>query len=157
MFTWIKKPFLILPRKQISFPKKSNLPLTRPKTPPLSKSNLLKSSWNRIFTWRCSEVRKILRCRRHWWWSSQRGRRLAIHTTSYTRLVREDLEAYGKWRTNSRNKYMLWKKYPRPSKLCFYFRVIMKKSVNSVINEKFLLDEMSNPFIINAIDSFQDR
>ena len=33
----------------------------------------------------------------------------------------------------------------------------MKKSVNSVINEKLLLDEMSNPFIINAIDSFQDR
>lgn len=33
----------------------------------------------------------------------------------------------------------------------------MKKSVNSVINEKILLDELSNPFIINAIDSFQDR
>ena len=33
----------------------------------------------------------------------------------------------------------------------------MKKSVNSVINEKILLDEMSSPFIINAIDSFQDR
>lgn len=33
----------------------------------------------------------------------------------------------------------------------------MKKSVTSVINEKLLLNELCNPFIINALESFQDR
>jgi serum/glucocorticoid-regulated kinase 2 len=33
----------------------------------------------------------------------------------------------------------------------------MKKSVASVINEKMLLDHLSNPFIINTHQAFQDR
>lgn len=33
----------------------------------------------------------------------------------------------------------------------------MKKSVGSVINEKLILDKISNPFIINMRSAFQDR
>lgn len=36
-------------------------------------------------------------------------------------------------------------------------RVLVKKSVGSVINEKTILDQLSNPFIINMVSSFQDR
>jgi serine/threonine protein kinase len=39
-------------------------------------------------------------------------------------------------------------------KLC---RVLLKKSVGSVINEKSILEQISNPFIINMKSSFQDR
>jgi serine/threonine protein kinase len=37
------------------------------------------------------------------------------------------------------------------------FRVLLKKSVGSVINEKSILEQISNPFIINMKSSFQDR
>ena len=36
-------------------------------------------------------------------------------------------------------------------------RVLLKKSVASVINEKIILDQIANPFIINMKSSFQDR
>lgn len=36
-------------------------------------------------------------------------------------------------------------------------RVLLKKSVGSVINEKSILEQISNPFIINMKSSFQDR
>lgn len=36
-------------------------------------------------------------------------------------------------------------------------RVILKKSVGSVINEKVILGQLSNPFIINMVSAFQDR
>jgi serum/glucocorticoid-regulated kinase 2 len=39
----------------------------------------------------------------------------------------------------------------------FLFRIIAKKSINSIMNEKLLLDELSNPFIINSRSYFQDR
>jgi serine/threonine protein kinase len=35
--------------------------------------------------------------------------------------------------------------------------VLLKKSVGSVINEKSILEQISNPFIINMKSSFQDR
>ena len=37
------------------------------------------------------------------------------------------------------------------------FRVLLKKSVGSVINEKTILEQVNNPFIINMKSSFQDR
>ena len=37
------------------------------------------------------------------------------------------------------------------------FRVLLKKSVSSVINEKTILDQLENPFIINMKSAFQDR
>ena len=43
-------------------------------------------------------------------------------------------------------------------KVFFYLlRVLLKKSVGSVINEKTILEQLSNPFIINMISAFQDR
>ena len=36
-------------------------------------------------------------------------------------------------------------------------KVLLKKSVASVVNEKSILDQLSNPFIINMKTSFQDR
>ena len=36
-------------------------------------------------------------------------------------------------------------------------RVLLKKSVGSVINERTILEQLTNPFIINMISAFQDR
>ena len=36
-------------------------------------------------------------------------------------------------------------------------RVLVKKSVGSVINEKLILEKISNAFIINMRSAFQDR
>ncbi len=37
------------------------------------------------------------------------------------------------------------------------FRIIAKKSVSSIMNEKELLDELNSPFLINSCGNFQDR
>ena len=36
-------------------------------------------------------------------------------------------------------------------------KVLLKKSVASVVNEKSILDQLSNGFIINMKSAFQDR
>jgi serine/threonine protein kinase len=37
------------------------------------------------------------------------------------------------------------------------FRVLLKKSVGSVVNEKIILEQLCSPFIINMRSAFQDR
>lgn len=36
-------------------------------------------------------------------------------------------------------------------------KVIQKKSINSVMNERILLAKLKHPFIINMVAAFQDR
>lgn len=60
--------------------------------------------------------------------------------------------AVEKDRTNPRHEINLKGKV-----LFLSSRVILKKSVASVINEKSILEELSHPFIINMKSYFQDR
>ena len=39
----------------------------------------------------------------------------------------------------------------------FFYRVIGKRSVNSVLNEKYLLEHLRHPYIVNMHYAFQDR
>jgi serine/threonine kinase 32/serum/glucocorticoid-regulated kinase 2 len=39
----------------------------------------------------------------------------------------------------------------------FKGKIIQKKSINSVMNERALLAKLKHPFIINMVASFQDR
>lgn len=72
-------------------------------------------------------------------------------------LVREDLEECGRLRWIKLENYMLWRKWVRPSKIDFYQRVIQKRSVNSVLNERYLLEHLYHPFLVNMSYSFSDR
>lgn len=36
-------------------------------------------------------------------------------------------------------------------------KIIQKKSINSVMNERILLAKLKHPFIINMVAAFQDR
>lgn len=57
----------------------------------------------------------------------------------------------------------VWKVSNKKTKLIYAMKiidkakVITKKSVNSVMNERELLAKINNPFIVNMICAFQDR
>lgn len=36
-------------------------------------------------------------------------------------------------------------------------KIIQKRSVNSVLNEKYLLEHLHHPFLVNMLYAFQDR
>lgn len=54
---------------------------------------------------------------------------------------------------------MLWKKCLKHciSKFLFFLRIITKKSVNSVMNERTLLSSLKHTLIVNMYYAFQDR
>ena len=57
----------------------------------------------------------------------------------------------------------MWKVEHKRSKMKFALKemikakILAKKSVNSVMNEKQLLSLLSHPFLVNMVNSFQDR
>jgi serine/threonine protein kinase len=53
-------------------------------------------------------------------------------------------------------QYMLWNKSRKLRTFRNLLRVLIKKSIESILNEKTLLSKLINPFIINMKCSFQD-
>ena len=68
------------------------------------------------------------------------------------------MEKFGKSNPKKLEPYMLWKSYPRPSKIIsLIIRVLAKKSVKSIMNERKFLIKLKHPFLVNMVSSFQDR
>jgi len=140
MCTWTRKTFSILPKRQTSFPKKLNQQSKHQKTRLQSKWSPPKKLWNKTSMSLFLEHKKTLLFLPQSWWKRRRENWHETPTILFTRLVLEDLGVSGKLKTNNLKKFTQWKKFLKPSKEEINFRVIMKKSVNSVINEKILLD-----------------
>ena len=62
----------------------------------------------------------------------------------------------GRWRVKRQVSSLQWRKCP---KLCNYLndRIVTKKSVHSVLNERNILIKLKNHFIVNMNCAFQDR
>lgn len=56
-----------------------------------------------------------------------------------------DLEEFGKQSIKEQNNYMQLKKCKNPSKILLYNRIINKKSISSVMNERYLLSNLKHP------------
>ncbi len=82
--------------------------------------------------------------------NKNRKKRVEMTTSLSIKSAQAASVVFGRSRTSILVKSTRWNKYLKQSKYSIKLRVIIKKSVNSVVNEKALLDEISNPFIINA-------
>lgn len=81
-------------------------------------------------------------------WSSLRRKRL---------WGREDLEKFGGLSIKVQENHTLSNKCQKHCTSCLIFRVITKKSVPSVLNEKSLLTDLDSFFLVNLLYAHQDR
>ena len=70
---------------------------------------------------------------------------------------REDLERFGGFSIKAQENHMLSNKCQKLCTSFFIFRVITKKSVPSVMNEKSLLTDLDSFFLVNLLYAHQDR
>lgn len=130
----IKRTSSVRQKRLINFQRKLNLQWIPLKTHQQYRWNHPKIIRKKTFTRHFLEHKRIPLFLRRWWCNSKKKNLLGTLTISFIRLALEDLEVFGRSRTSRHRKYMQWKTCLKLSKFNFNFRVIMKKSVHSVIN-----------------------
>lgn len=78
-------------------------------------------------------------------------------SASCRRLAQGVSVRYGRSSSKRTPALTPWRRSPKQSNYSAYFRVIIKKSVQSILNEKEILCSLYSPFIVNMKCSFQDR
>lgn len=80
-----------------------------------------------------------------------------IYLTICTSSAKVALVRCGKWSIKKQKINMRWKKCWNLCNFHNNLRVMTKKSVQSVMNERVLLSQINSPFIVNMHFAFQDR